>query len=210
MATNGPPPPAPRRQRFVYVPALGPGLRAMLFVIFGGVALLGATGAYLLAIRVAEWVRLEFLDIRGTLHTEFSLWMVLVHILAGLVLIVPFLIFGCTHLVTAWHRTNRVAVRLGVIVLILGIGVCATGVLLVQLEGMPQLTTGTVYYWIVYGLHAAVPVAAVVAYVLHRRAGPAIKWRWGYAWGGAVAGFSVVMIGMHSQNPSHWFAKGSP
>src|SRR4051812_20560203 len=51
--TPGLPPPAapPRPRRGVgYVPTVGPRLRVVLMVIFVGVALLGATGAYLLAI----------------------------------------------------------------------------------------------------------------------------------------------------------------
>ncbi len=187
------------------MPALGPVLRSLLFVIFAGFALLGATGAYLLAIRLTDYLQRR----AGTLQTQFSLWMTLVHVLAGLVLIVPFLIFGITHLVTARNRPNRVAVRLGVFVFLFGLVVCVTGVLLVRLEGL-QLAADTVAYWTVYLLHAVVPVLAVAVYVLHRRAGPAIKWKWGYGWGGAVALFTVVMIAMHSQNPSAWFAKGSP
>lgn len=204
--TDSPTPPAPRRVRPVYVPALGPVLRSMLFVIFAGFALLGATGGYLLAIRVTEIVQRR----QDTLHTQFSIWMTLVHVLAGLVLIVPFLIFGIAHLITARNRPNRVAVRLGIFVFLFGIIVCITGVLLVHLEGMPQLPTDTIAYWTVFLLHVIVPVLAVAAYVLHRRAGPAIKWKWGYALGGAVAAFTAVMIVMHAQNPRNWFATGSP
>jgi tetratricopeptide (TPR) repeat protein len=203
--TDSPLPPAPRRVRPMYVPALGPVLRSMLFVIFAGFAVLGATGGYLLAIRVTEIVQRR----QDTLHTQFSLWMTLVHVLFGIVLIVPFLIFGISHLVTARNRPNRVAVRLGVFVFLFGIIVCVTGVLLVHLEGMPQLPTDTIAYWTVFLLHVIVPVLAVGAYVLHRRAGPAIKWKWGYGFGGAVAAFTAVMIVMHTQNPGHWFAPGS-
>jgi len=207
MGTNNPPTPtSPRRARPVYVPALGRTLRSLLLVIFAGFAVLGASGGYLLAIRVTEMVQRR----QDTLHTQFSLWMTLVHVLAGLVLIVPFLIFGISHLVTARNRPNRVAVRLGIFVFLFGIIVCVTGVLLVHLEGMPQLPTDTIAYWTVFLLHVIVPVLAVGAYVLHRRAGPAIKWKWGYGFGGAVAAFTAVMIVMHTQNPRDWFAKGSP
>jgi hypothetical protein len=196
----------PRRARPVYVPALGPWLRSILFVIFAGFALLGATGAYLLAIRLTEYAQRR----ADTLQTQFSLWMTLVHVLAGLVLIVPFLIFAITHLVTARNRPNRVAVRLGIFVFLFGLVVCVTGILLVHLEGMPQLPTDTVAYWTVFLLHVVVPVLLVGAYVLHRRAGPRIQWKWGYGWGAAVGLFTVVMIVMHAQNPRDWFAKGSP
>jgi hypothetical protein len=199
-----PPVAPPRRPRTPYIPALGPRLRALLALIFALVALLGATGIYLLAIRVAEALRHQ------TLQSAFSLWMTLAHIVAGLLITAPFLIFGITHLATARRRPNRVAVRLGVLVFTAGVVIGVTGILLVRLEGLPQLPTETVAYWAVYGLHAAVPVAAVVLYVLHRRAGPRIRWGWGYVWGGAVACFVAVMLVMHAQNPRRWFARGSP
>src|SRR5579859_6749475 len=107
MGTNDSP--KPRRVRPVYVPALGPVLRAMLFVIFAGFALLGATGGYMLAVRLT------------VLQTQFSLLMVFVHVFVGLVLIVPFLAFGTAHLITARTRPNRVAVRLGIFVFVFGI-----------------------------------------------------------------------------------------
>src|SRR5262249_21548082 len=57
-------------------------------------------------------------------------------------------------------------------------------------------------------LHLLAPVAAVALYVMHRRAGPEIKWKWGYAWGGAVGAFVVVMAFMPSQDPRKWYAQG--
>lgn len=205
MSTEAPLPPAPpRRPRFVYVPALGPVLRVQLYFIFALVALLGATGFYLLSIRVFEVVRHE------TLQTVTSIWMLLAHVVAGIVLTIPFLVFCVTHLITAWNRPNRVAVRLGLAVFLLGLLGGATGFLLIRLEGLPQLTTETARWWVVYGLHVAAPVLAVLAYVQHRRAGPAIKWKWGYAWGATVVCFTAFMLVMHSFNPTKWGKTGSP
>jgi len=202
MATTIP----PARPRFVYVPALGPGLRALLMLIFTCVAFLGATGVYMLAIRVFEWVK------GGTVQTEFSLWMTLLHVLVGGVLILPFLLFGFTHLFTAYKRPNRVAVRLGIILFLFSIAVGISGLLLVRIKDLPQLhiPTDSAAYWIIWGLHVVTPILAVFAYVWHRMAGPRIKWNWGYAWGGSVAVFVGVMLGMHTSNPRLWFAKGSP
>ena len=69
-------------------PAVGPRLRILLAFIFASVAMLGASGVYLLAIRILELLRSQILQ------TQFSLWMILGHILLGVVIIVPFLIFG--------------------------------------------------------------------------------------------------------------------
>ena len=61
-----------------------------------------------------------------------------------------------------------------------------TGLALIQLEKLPQLPTGTVARTVVYLLHLVTPLVAVVLYVLHRRAGPEIQWKWGAAWGVGV------------------------
>lgn len=202
---NAGPTPAPKKKRgFNYVPAVGPKLRVLLISIFAAVALLGATGIYLLAIRLLEWVS------DHSYQTQFSLWMFLLHLLVGVIILVPFVFFGVVHLVTARNRPNQLAVKLGIGLFVLGLLVCFSGVALVQLEGLPQLPTGTIARWITYGLHIVTPVLAVVIYVLHRRAGPEIRWRWGIGWGLAVAIFVVGMMRMHSMDPRQWYAKGSP
>src|SRR5882724_3307590 len=149
----------------VYEPAVAPHLRALLLFIFFMVAVLGATGLYLLAIRGLE----SYFD--QTYQTVFSLWMTLIHVGLGILFIIPFLYFGISHLLTARHRPNRVAVRLGISLFIVSLVVGATGLALVQLEGLPQLPTHTISRWVVYALHVIAPLLAVVLYVLHRRAG---------------------------------------
>lgn len=196
--------PPKRRRPPPYVPALGPRLRLLLWLIFAAVALLGATGIYLAAIRVLEW------SYDHLFQTQFSLWMFLVHLLVGVGLLLPFLLFGLTHLLTARKRPNRIAVRLGMLVFLTGLVVGLSGLALIQLEGLPQLPTGTPTRWLVYGLHVAAPVLAVVLYVLHRRAGPRIHWNWGIGWGLAVAAFTAIMLTLHSHDPRPWYAKGSP
>src|SRR6266478_5929252 len=143
------------RRGFVYEPAIGPKLKMLLFAIFAVVALLGTTGAYLVAIRVLEWSRgLRY-------ENQFSLGMFMVHVVFGVLLIIPFLIFGFTHLSTAQHRPNRLAVRLGIALFITGIAVGLTGLALIQLDKMPQLPTHSISRWIMYGLHVATPLLAV-------------------------------------------------
>ena len=126
------------RRGSVYEPAIGPRLKVLLFAIFAMVALLGATGAYLVAIRVLEWTRgLRY-------ENQFSIGMFMVHVVFGVLLVVPFLIFGFTHLASARHRPNRLAVKLGISLFITGIAVGLTGLALIQLDKMPQLPTGTI------------------------------------------------------------------
>jgi tetratricopeptide (TPR) repeat protein len=195
-------PVARRRSGQVYEPAIGPRLKVLLFIIFASVAVLGATGVYLMAIRGLEWARNQ------TYTNQFTLGMFMAHEVIGVLLVLPFLSFGFTHLATARTRPNRVAVRLGIALFLISIAAGVTGLALIQLEKLPQLPTGTIARYTVYWLHVLTPILAVVVYVLHRRAGPDIKWRWGYAWGGAVAVFVVGMCGFHSQDPRQWGKRG--
>ncbi|HTU89054.1 MAG TPA: multiheme c-type cytochrome [Gemmataceae bacterium] len=186
----------------MYEPAIGPRLKILLFFVFAATAVLGVTGIYLLSIDLLERLR------QRTYTNQFTLQMFVIHILVGLAFIVPFLIFGCTHLLTARKRKNRLAVKLGIALFSSGILVVVTGLALIQLSGFPQLPTGSIARWVVYVLHAALPVAAVVLYILHRRAGPDIQWKYGYAWGVGVAVFVASMIVLHLQDPRQWFAVG--
>jgi tetratricopeptide (TPR) repeat protein len=190
------------RRRNPYEPAIGPRLKIVLAFIFACVALLGATGVYLTAIRLLEWGRAQ------TYTNQFTLWMFIAHSVVGVLLVLPFLAFGFTHLATARHRPNRLAVRLGIGLFSSSIVVGLTGLALIQLEGMPQLPTGTTARAVMYALHVLAPLVAVAFYVLHRRAGPEIKWQWGIAWGVAVGAFVLVMGAMHSQDPRQWYAQG--
>ena len=71
-----------------YVRAVGPRLRKLLYVIFALVALLGANSVYLAAVTAVEW------STGRTYQNYFYQYMFLGHLVLGLVLIVPFVVFG--------------------------------------------------------------------------------------------------------------------
>ena len=52
------------------------------------------------------------------------------------------------------------------------------------------------------------PVACVFAYIAHRRAGPAIKWRYGKYWGGVVAVVVGGMAAVHYVDPQTFGREG--
>jgi tetratricopeptide (TPR) repeat protein len=190
------------RRGQIYEPAIGPRLKILLAIIFASVAVLGATGVYLFTITLLE-------RFRGQTYTNwFVLAMFDAHVVLGVLIAIPFLFFGFMHLATAHKRPNRVAVRLGITLFITGIIATFSGLALIQLEKLPQLPTGTISRTVVYILHLVTPVLAVALYVLHRRAGPEIKWKWGYAWGAAAGSFAIGMSIMHSQDPRKWNVKG--
>jgi len=187
-----------------YVPAVGPRLKIVLAFLFALVAALGATGVYLSAITLLNYSRDP-----QTYTNAFTLWVFIAHTAIGVVAILPFMFFGMYHYVTARHRKNRIAVKLGLLLFASGILVILTGLALVQLEGLPQLPTGTIGRSVMYWLHIVLPIAAIGIYVLHRRAGPDIQWKWGIGWGIGVGGFVAVMLVLHANNPRDWYAVGS-
>src|SRR6516225_2081428 len=99
-----------RRGR-VYKPAIGPRLRPLLWVILIGFALLAANGFYLSSVTALTWY------LGTTQQTFFYMLMVALHLFLGLVLVIPFLIFGFAHLATSWNRPNKWAVRYGLTLL---------------------------------------------------------------------------------------------
>ncbi len=82
-------PPAPRP---TYVRAVSPRLRKLLYVVFALVALLAANASYLASITALEWWT------GRTYQNYFYQYMFLAHLALGLLLIVPFVVFGVLHM----------------------------------------------------------------------------------------------------------------
>lgn len=189
-----------------YVRAVGPRLRILLFVVFALVAIIGANSIYLASITLLEWISQRWGE-GLTYQNHFYLNMFMVHLLLGLVLVVPFVVFGVLHMLASWNRRNRRAVKIGYALFVAGVVVLVTGVLLVRIEGffdLKQPTTRSIVYW----LHVGCPLAAIWLYWLHRLAGPRIKWRAGLAYGGVVAAVVVLMVIWQAQDPRAWNAEG--
>jgi tetratricopeptide (TPR) repeat protein len=183
-----------------YVRAVGPRLRKLLYCIFALVAVLGANSAYLAAVTAIEW------STGRTYQNYFYQYMFLGHLALGLVLIVPFIVFGTVHLVAARNRRNRRAVRIGYALFAVSIAVLVSGVLLMRVSGFDlrqPLARNTVYW-----LHVACPLVAAWLYWLHRLAGPRIKWRLGFGYAAFVGVVVLGMVWFHAQDPRHWYAIG--
>src|SRR6185503_15226785 len=98
----------PARKR--YVRAVGPRLRVLLYVIFALVALLGANSLYLASITFLEWIHRT----EGTIYQNyFYMVMFGAHLVIGLLLVLPFVVFGVFHIKNSHDRPNRRAVRVG-------------------------------------------------------------------------------------------------
>ena len=180
-----------------YVPAIGPKLKKLLYVLFGMLSLLGANSLYLATITFLEWQRGE------SYQNQFYMAMFLGHVLLGLLFLVPFLAFGLIHLFTARTRKNKRAIRVGYALFALSLVVLGTGLLLVRVGDFFDLkhpATRSTVYW----LHVLSPVVAIWLYWLHRLVGQKIKWKLGITYGGVAIASVAIMVSMHVQDPREW------
>lgn len=193
-----PVPAAPPAKRVVGT--ITPRMRKVLYIVFAMVALLVANAVYLAAITALEWFT------GNTYQDYFYQYMFLGHLILGLLLIVPFLVFGISHLRLARNRRNRRAVKIGYVLFVVSIVVLISGVLLTRVGDfdLKQPVVRSIVYW----LHVICPILAVWLYWLHRLVGPRIKWRYGLSY----AAFVMVVVGLmvwgQFQDPRNWFAKG--
>src|SRR5947199_5367802 len=184
-----------------YVRAVGPRLRILLYFIFGLVALLGANSAYLASITFLEW----FNRAAGvTFQNYFYQYMFLAHLALGFLLVLPFVVFGIGHIKNAHDRPNRRAVKVGYLLFGTSLVVLVTGLLLTRIDifqfknvGLRNPQLRSVAYW----AHVISPVLAVWLYILHRLAGPRIKWRAGVQGSAAVGVIVLGMVFLHSKHP---------
>lgn len=198
--TSPPPPPVPARRR-KYLPAVGPRLKKVLFVVFGLFALLAVNSTYLIAVTLLE----RFTG--RTYQNWFYMNMFLLHLGLGLLFILPVVIFGVAHMRNAYNRPNRRAVRVGLGLFATALILLASGIVLTRIEGVivvkdPQ--TRSVAYW----AHVLSPIAAAWLFVLHRLAGKRITWAIGRRWALVAAAFAAVLVVVQSQDPRRWNVEG--
>jgi len=182
-------------------PVITPGLRGLLFVVFGLFALLVINAVYLASVTFVEWLTGD------TIQDYFYQLMFLGHLLLGLAVIVPFVIYGVRHMRRGRTRPNRRAVKVGYALFTTGLILLITGLLLTR--GIPVVEVRDprlreMAYWI----HLAAPVVAVWLFVLHRLAGRRINWRLGGAVAAGALALSAVLIVVQSQDPRRWNAVG--
>lgn len=174
-------------------PAVGPRLRVVLVVLTVLAAVLGANSAYLGGITFWEWVTGQ------SVQNFFYQYMFLAHLVLGLVLLGPLATFVAVHLRNTWRRRNRQAVRMGLALLVVSIALTASGLLLMRLGPLElkQPALRSALYWV----HVLSPIAAVWLYVLHRLAGPPIRWRLGAAYGLALLALCAGAVWLHGLDP---------
>ena len=188
--------------RRVYTPPIGKRLKRLLFVVFALLSLLCANSLYLATITFLEWQRGE------TYQNQFYMVMFLGHVILGLIFLLPFVIFGLIHMLTARKRKNKQAIRVGYALFAVSLVVLGSGLLLVRVGEVFDLkhpSTRSLVYWI----HVVCPVVTIWLYWLHRLVGQKIKWKLGIAYGAIAIASVALMVSMHTQDPREWNKIGS-
>lgn len=198
MSEDPPVPPSKLATPLERVETVTPALRVRLNGLFLLAALLGLNSAYLAGVTALEWCSQRWGE--GVIYqTYFSLWMFLLHIVLGVLLVVPFLAFAIPHLRRGAASRNRRAVQVGYALFVSGCLVLGTGFLLIRFGGVelkqPLVRSGV--YWV----HVVSPIAAVWLYGLHRLVGPRIRWRTGLAYGGLTVVVVALGVGLHTWDP---------
>lgn len=199
-----------------YVPAVGPRLQWVLKVVLGLFALLCVNSAYLAAVTLLGWIATGYgagaasmAASSGTgyggreYENQFYLWMFLIHLVLGLAIVVPVVVFGCIHIANSRNRPNKRAIRAGYALFSVSLGVLLTGVALTRVDvggltvDLKNPATRNVIYW----LHVLLPVVSAWLFILHRLAGRRIKWRTGLNWAAVAALFAGGMVLFHLWKP---------
>lgn len=192
-------PAAPAMRR--YEPAIGPRLQKVLAVVFGLFALLAVNSTYLSSITFLEWVTGQ------TYQNWFYLNMFLVHLVLGLLIVVPVIAFGIGHISNTYDRRNRRAVKVGYALFATALLLLASGIVLTRIEGVIVVKDATVRaaaYWI----HVVTPLVAIWLFVMHRLAGKRINWQVGRRWSYVAAVFVAILLVWQAQDPRKWNQKG--
>lgn len=182
-----------------YRPVMGPRLHKLWLLILAVVAVLAVNSVYLGSITLIEWLS------GSTYQDYFYQLMFLLHLLVGLLLIVPAMVFGVLHLRSAWPRPNRRAVHVGLGLFAGVLALLLSGVVLTRFEffEINEPSVRQFAYW----LHVTSPLLVLWLFFLHRLAGPPIRWqhsaRWiGFAFGIVGALFLGYTFSPRAQQPS--------
>jgi len=184
-----------------YVPAVGPRLAKVLFVVFGLFALLVVDSVYLVGVRALEAATGE------TYQNWFYLILFLLHLVLGALLLVPAIVFGAVHWWRARTRPNRRAVAVGYALLTAVVLLLASGVVLTRLDGVIVVNDPAVRA-VAWWVHVLVPVAVGWLFVLHRLAGKKIRWAVGRRWAAVAALFAGGLLIVQAQDPRRWNMTG--
>lgn len=192
-------PTPPERKRRVYK-AVGPRLKKILAVVFGLFALLVVNSVYLVSVTIA-----------GTGYQNwFYLNMFMLHLVLGLLIIVPTIAFGIGHMRNTRHWKNKRAIKVGYALFATAVLIFISGIVLtrVDLFGFRFEVNNPTGRSLAYWAHVLCPVIAVWLFILHRLAGKKIKWKVAGTWAAVAAVFAAAMLLWQTQDPREWNTVG--
>ena len=167
-------------------PVIGRRLRRLLgfvFVLFG---LLAINSLYLASITVIEWIS-------GELYQDYLYQlMFLLHLLLGLVILLPAIMFGAIHMRNALPRPNFRAVRAGLALYTTVLLLLISGIILIRFDFFSikdPIVRGGIYW-----LHVITPLLLIGLFTLHRLAGKQIRYRPGIVWGATAVAVVVLAL----------------
>ena len=176
-----------RHERFR---AVTPRLRRILLLVFVGFGIMSIDSLYLLGVRFFATVASTPSD------TLLSIWAFLVHVILGLILVVPVVLYGVGHLLRARRSPNRNARRVGYALFATALLLLTSGVLLLRIEGLSMpFSDGDSRAGLV--AHVLAPLVVIWLFIAHRIVGPRLQWRVGLRWTGVGEGVLAGLFVFH-------------
>ena len=178
-----------RHERFR---AVTPRLRRILLLVFVGFGIMSIDSLYLLGVRFFATVASTPSD------TLLSIWAFLVHVILGLILVVPVVLYGVGHMLRARRSPNRNARRVGYALFATALLLLISGVLLLRIEGLFMPFSDGDSRALVWWAHVLAPLVVIWLFIAHRMVGPRLQWRVGLRWSGVGAGVLAALFVFHS------------
>lgn len=190
-------PPTSRPKR---PPAVGPRLKVVLFILFATLSVMGANSCYLLSVSILNWIT------KQSYENWFYHWMFLLHLVIGLILLIPFTVFISGHLAATYNRLNKRAIKAGYGLLSFCLLLLISGLLLMRVGNfdLHNPLIRQVLYW----MHVLSPVGCLWLYWLHRLAGPRIRWKYGLVYLMSVIFLVGSLLMVHHHDPRLWYQQG--
>ena len=171
--------------------AVTPRLRRILRGVLLGFALMVIDSLYLLGVRLLDWLE------SGGSDTLLSIWAFLLHVVLGLLLVVPVIVYGIGHMRRARRSPNHNARRVGYVLFFASVVLLISGVLLLRIEGLPQLFESGERHDLIWWIHVLVPLVVIWLFIAHRMVGPQLDWARGARWTGVTVVSLVALFVVH-------------
>jgi tetratricopeptide (TPR) repeat protein len=129
--------------------------------------------------------------------------MFLGHLVLGVAIVVPVIVFGIAHIRNTRNRPNRRAIRAGYALFGCAIALFVSGFVLTHVDafGLRLSVDHPAVRGAAYWVHVLTPLAVVWLFVLHRLAGRRIRWRVGLGWAGVATAAAAIGVVAHGIDP---------